>query len=1003
VNDQLPLPDISKSWAWAHVQANTPDDYLEPEEIEQIIADSPETITSRLICPRRLVEGVLYNAFIVPTFESGRLAGLGELTSAIDSGNEPSLLQYAWDLTDIPQTEVRLPYYFKWEFRTGARGDFEYLVRLLEPRVIDKRVGKRHINCRDPGYQRPSVVVDSPEEDTLIHSLGLEGALRSLQTKSTVWPTSDENDFQTSLACLLNKRTTWIQDFDEDNQVHHDSLLILPPLYGAWHDARSKVDLSVLVSSTEENKVPTREWFGNLNLDPRHRTSAGFGTLVVQDQQEDLMASAWEQAGAVLEANQRLRQAQLALQVGEKLYNCKLAQLSTGNFLSLTAKLQSRILVDSEVIEVENQTTVSNLIHTASQISSSVLYPAFRRISRPLGPLRSTQNDDSVENRASLLERLNNGEIAPAGPPPDPPGTINLNDLSEATKPPGSGVIDLFGARMKWLLLVIITILAIGLVALLIAYRFATGLTGLEFIIPYIVIAIAIVVILLRKLLPLYFGVVLSKQMTPEYINADALRTISIRPDMVIHSPPLASPEGVNLFEGLNPHIFLNFSISACARFLDRGSVTITPFTPISLQAIQQVVLNSLRPRDTLFARLRAQFRFVQYLSPDLNPIRVGPYYPQPMYEPLRDLSHEYLLPGLEFIPQNTLGLLETNRKFIESYMLGLNTEMARELLWREFPSPLDATYFKQFWDVKEFVPTGKLMSSIEDELKKRHQDIPEEEWENHYPDEMTEEIADELEHRLENIGDIHNWYRHNPRTGYLVSSQLGENPPIVGGVFPSIDIPKQQRKLVLLIRGDLLKKYPTAVIYAVHGKWVDVEDENDSYLCEYNGKRYIREPIFDDMAETKTPIFRGTLPPEITFLGFDLVEDDARGKIEIVSAVNGNVNIPDNNPGWYFVIEERVGESRFGIDEQIPVGAGADDDAIVEDDEGSDWDDLIWPDINHEPNGYIIDRKIDPDNELDPAWDSNSAIRASILLQKPVRIATHADDMMPKEEASED
>ena len=69
------------------------------------------------------------------------------------------------------------------------------------------------------------------------------------------------------------------------------------------------------------------------------------------------------------------------------------------------------------------------------------------------------------------------------------------------------------------------------------------------------------------------------------------------------------------------------------------------------------------------------------------------------MYEVLRDLSQELLLPGLGHVPPNTVTLLETNAKFVESFMAGLNTEMGRELLWRGFPTDQRGTYFRQFWE----------------------------------------------------------------------------------------------------------------------------------------------------------------------------------------------------------------------------------------------------------------------------------------------------------------
>ena len=60
--------------------------------------------------------------------------------------------------------------------------------------------------------------------------------------------------------------------------------LLAPPLYGRWHAARATV-------------TPRRRaWLDELNLDPRHRSVAALGTRVIQEHQEALMASAWEQA-----------------------------------------------------------------------------------------------------------------------------------------------------------------------------------------------------------------------------------------------------------------------------------------------------------------------------------------------------------------------------------------------------------------------------------------------------------------------------------------------------------------------------------------------------------------------------------------------------------------------------------------------------------------------------------------------------------------------------------
>jgi hypothetical protein len=69
------------------------------------------------------------------------------------------------------------------------------------------------------------------------------------------------------------------------------------------------------------------------------------------------------------------------------------------------------------------------------------------------------------------------------------------------------------------------------------------------------------------------------------------------------------------------------------------------------------------------------------------------------MYDALRDLSQDFLFPGLEHVLPDTVTLLKTNPKFVESFLVGLNAEMSHELLWRNYPTDQRGTYFRQFWD----------------------------------------------------------------------------------------------------------------------------------------------------------------------------------------------------------------------------------------------------------------------------------------------------------------
>ena len=86
--------------------------------------------------------------------------------------------------------------------------------------------------------------------------------------------------------------------------------LVGPPLYGG---APRPADRG---SRPTDRPRAQPEWFRELNLDPRNRMVGGVGTRVIQAEQEDLMAEAWNQVGDVDAANRALRLAQLAKAAG---------------------------------------------------------------------------------------------------------------------------------------------------------------------------------------------------------------------------------------------------------------------------------------------------------------------------------------------------------------------------------------------------------------------------------------------------------------------------------------------------------------------------------------------------------------------------------------------------------------------------------------------------------------------------------------------------------------
>jgi hypothetical protein len=86
-------------------------------------------------------------------------------------------------------------------------------------------------------------------------------------------------------------------------------------------------------------------------------------------------------------------------------------------------------------------------------------------------------------------------------------------------------------------------------------------------------------------------------------------------------------------------------------------------------------------------------------VAPTLDRILAAPELDVPVYDYLAALAPERFLPGVGEIPDDAITLLETNPRFIEALLVGLNHEMNRELLWRGFPTDQRGTPLRRFWD----------------------------------------------------------------------------------------------------------------------------------------------------------------------------------------------------------------------------------------------------------------------------------------------------------------
>ena len=943
------FPAFNQLWAWAHVHVNgglgsyTDDTAALATKLDSALQADRDVAYSRLLCPRILKANTAYHAFLVPTFETGRLAGLG-----LDPALAPFATESAWYNDPSRPDHSLFPYYHRWYFRTGTVGDFEYLVRLLQPRTVDPRVGRRDMDVLDPA---PNFLLPGIPELGGILRLG--GALRApLETLSEedltefnrfeCWADpSYPHIFQVKLAALIDLAAEYTDK--EPLAAHQDSELpvvagdedpwIVPPLYGRWHSLTQRL-------VPDEAEPDQDHWVQELNMDPRFRVAAGFGTQVVQKNQEDYMEAAWQQVGKVLEGNRKIRFGQMAKLTSLIWHSRELATLQASapeRFLAIAAPVQRRV--------VSNGLTIHRQIQT-STLPRALTSKTVRQSLRPRGRIARRVGFDAERTPANLLVRANQGDVS-AAPPKVVSPTLPTEDrlADQLGKPPPW--LDLV-ERYSWLLLLPIAL------ALLIALLLFLILPPVGIAVGAALISAALWLInqlnaLLRRWRAL--KTLSSKDRKPEDIDRLPSST-DFRIGVPGQGPaPTTNTSGPDSFEAVRFKESLRniYAVDAVERTIE------TPVrNPLVLQEIAQASLYALHPVRTIQPRILASIfipsRIRDQLLEDFGEVMVYPEIDLPMYEPLKDMSSELFLPNLQLIENNSITLLETNQKFIESYMVGLNHEFARELLWREYPTDQRGSYFRQFWDVRGFLPKAG-----------------------------TDLTA--LRERLFDIPELHTWRTDTGLGDHDHREAQGD----------------KDEELVLVIRGELLKKYPTAVIYAHRAEWELLNGEPDKSRPRKFAALTPAQEADPPRDIIKTPLYEAKVDPDIYFFGFDLTADKARG---------GQIVDGREDPGWFFVIKERPGEPRFGLD--LPKSAPNPNITT--------WNDLAWTDVltNYEtstflrigertvaltppPSGDPAEQQHAEDNRFRWQADTHASELAYILYQVPVLMGVHASEMLKK------
>lgn len=125
------------------------------------------------------------------------------------------------------------------------------------------------------------------------------------------------------------------------------------------------------------------------------------------------------------------------------------------------------------------------------------------------------------------------------------------------------------------------------------------------------------------------------------------------------------------------------------------------PGSPLTggLGSLRHPLLAALDPRRSIPRAVNSRIEAMGERDEEaLDDIMAAPDLSEPTYQRLAAISHDWLLPGIDKLPADTTTLVAANREFIASFLVGMNHELARELLWREYPTDQRGTYARQFW-----------------------------------------------------------------------------------------------------------------------------------------------------------------------------------------------------------------------------------------------------------------------------------------------------------------
>ncbi|MGE0449065.1 MAG: hypothetical protein AB7Q29_05710 [Vicinamibacterales bacterium] len=288
--------------------------------------------------------------------------------------------------------------------------------------------------------------------------------------------------------------------------------------------------------------------------------------------------------------------------------------------------------------------------------------------------------------------------------------------------------------------------------------------------------------------------------------------------------------------------------------------------------------------------------------------LTLAPVFTDPLYRDLVRIDPRYLIPGVEALGDNRVALLDVDNGTVAAFLAGANHEMSRELVWREFPTLPSHTFFRRFWAAEDG--------------------------------------------QADDTGPIAGWTK----------AVLGDN---LAGVGAS-DL------CVMLVRGDLLRRYPSTHVYVCRGVWDGTT-------------------VRPDDTRIAEAVLQGSIDRRTSFFGFPIAAADLRGDRRNPIRTGGSA-------GWFIVFEEPATGPRFGLDTAADDGSDLVSGAAA-------WNDLSWGHLvppqgsiealTHVNSGSLPIRT--PRTIDGVTWGRNAAHMAAITWQRPFRLYVHADRLLPR------